>query len=164
MKPLKSVEEAAGLLGISPWTVRSYIREGKLGPVRLGRRVLVEEAELERLVAEGKAIADTKQRGAITREGSCARSGLASCNLLHTIASACLTTSWKSRPSSSARSASAELRHCSQSSFSPDMAEALFSTGRVVGVGSLEYLFIEQSSISAGSCDGGGHHGQKECR
>jgi hypothetical protein len=34
--------------------VRAYIRAGKLSPVRLGRRVLVEEAELERFVAEGK--------------------------------------------------------------------------------------------------------------
>jgi len=55
MKALKSVEEAAGLLGISPWTVRGYIRDGKLRPVRLGRRVLVEEAELERLIASSKA-------------------------------------------------------------------------------------------------------------
>jgi excisionase family DNA binding protein len=57
MKPLKSVEEAAGLLGISPWTVRSYMRDGKLRAVRLGRRVLVEETELERFVAEGKTVA-----------------------------------------------------------------------------------------------------------
>jgi excisionase family DNA binding protein len=54
MKALKNINEAAGLLGISPWTVRAYIRAGKLSPVRLGRRVLVEEAELERFVAEGK--------------------------------------------------------------------------------------------------------------
>ena len=69
MKPLKSVEEAAGLLGISPWTVRRDIRDGKLRPVRLGRRVLVEEAELERFVAEGKTVADTKpqERGASTQ-------------------------------------------------------------------------------------------------
>jgi excisionase family DNA binding protein len=51
---LKSVVEAAELLRISPWTVRSYIRDGKLKPVRLGRRVLLAEDELERLVAEGQ--------------------------------------------------------------------------------------------------------------
>jgi excisionase family DNA binding protein len=55
MRALKSVKEAAGLPGISPWTVRSYIRDEKLKPVRLGRRVLVEEAELERLIASSKA-------------------------------------------------------------------------------------------------------------
>lgn len=54
MRGLKSVEEAAGLLGISPWTVRGYIKTGKLNPVRLGRRVLLTEDALERLVAEGQ--------------------------------------------------------------------------------------------------------------
>ena len=52
MRALKSIDEAAGLLGISPWTVRAYVREGKLKPVRLGRRVLLPEEELGRLVAE----------------------------------------------------------------------------------------------------------------
>jgi excisionase family DNA binding protein len=51
MQPLRSVKEAAGLLGISPWTVRSYIRDGKLPSVRLGRRVLVTEDALEHFVA-----------------------------------------------------------------------------------------------------------------
>ena len=55
MRALKSVDEAAGLLGISPWTVRAWIREGRLRPVRLGRRVLLSEAELERLVSESQA-------------------------------------------------------------------------------------------------------------
>jgi len=54
MKALKSVEETAELLGISIWTVRAYIRDGKLRPVRLGRRVLLAEKELERLVAESQ--------------------------------------------------------------------------------------------------------------
>ena len=58
MRPLKSVGEAAELFGISRWTVRSYIRDGKLKPVRLGRRVLVEETELERFVAENKKVED----------------------------------------------------------------------------------------------------------
>ncbi len=54
MQPLRSVEQAAELLGISRWTVRSYIKTGKLKPVRLGRRVLLAEDELERLVAQGQ--------------------------------------------------------------------------------------------------------------
>jgi excisionase family DNA binding protein len=58
MQPLKSVEQAAGLLGLSTWTVRAYIRDGKLRPVRLGRRVLLAENELERLVAESQEQAD----------------------------------------------------------------------------------------------------------
>lgn len=57
MRALKSVEEAASLLGISKWTVRSYIKAGKLHVVRLGRRVLVEESELERFVAMCQVLA-----------------------------------------------------------------------------------------------------------
>ncbi len=56
MEPLKNIHQAAELLGISPWTVRKDIRDGKLRPVRLGRRVLLEEAELERFVAQGRDI------------------------------------------------------------------------------------------------------------
>ena len=62
MRALKSVEEAAELLGISKWTVRSYIRKGELHPVRLGRRVLVEETELERLIAGGKTLLESSSR------------------------------------------------------------------------------------------------------
>ena len=60
MQPLMSVKEAAGLLGISHWTVRSYIRDGRLKPVRLGRRVLLSEEELERLVRAGQGDAANK--------------------------------------------------------------------------------------------------------
>ena len=54
MRPLYDVNGAAQLLRISPWTVRAHIRDGKLRPVRIGRRVLLEEAELERFVEEAK--------------------------------------------------------------------------------------------------------------
>ena len=60
MKALKSVEEAAGLLRISPWTVRAWVKAGKLRPVRLGRRILLSEAELERLVAESQKPVNTQ--------------------------------------------------------------------------------------------------------
>jgi excisionase family DNA binding protein len=55
MKALYDVKTAAQVLAISPWTVRAYIRDGKLKPVRLGRLVRVEEAELERFVAQAQA-------------------------------------------------------------------------------------------------------------
>ena len=54
MNQLYDVQAAARLLSISPWTVRSYIKQGKVRPVRIGRRVLFEEGELERLVNKGK--------------------------------------------------------------------------------------------------------------
>jgi excisionase family DNA binding protein len=61
MQQLKGVEEAARLLGISKWTVRGYIREGKLKAVRLGRRVLVEEGELERFVTNARTCEQLQQ-------------------------------------------------------------------------------------------------------
>jgi len=54
VKKLLGIDAAAQVLSISKWTVRAYIREGKLRPVRLGRRVLLEEAELERFIASGR--------------------------------------------------------------------------------------------------------------
>ncbi|MEN6535756.1 MAG: helix-turn-helix domain-containing protein [Bryobacteraceae bacterium] len=49
------IKDAAALLGLSPWTIRRFIRLGKLASVRIGRRVLVEPAELEKLVEAGRA-------------------------------------------------------------------------------------------------------------
>ena len=54
MNPLKSIPESAEFLRVSHWKVRKDIRDGKLIPVRIGRRVLLEEEELERFVAESK--------------------------------------------------------------------------------------------------------------
>jgi excisionase family DNA binding protein len=56
MPKLFSVEASAELLSISPWTVRKYIKLGKLCPVRIGRRVLLEEAELQRFISASKDI------------------------------------------------------------------------------------------------------------
>ena len=55
MSPLLDLKTAAHLLGISPWTVRAFVKKGKLRPVRIGRRVLIEEAELRRFINEAKA-------------------------------------------------------------------------------------------------------------
>jgi excisionase family DNA binding protein len=52
---LYDLPQAAEMLALSVWTLRAWIRMGKLRPVRLGRRVLLERAELERLIAIGKA-------------------------------------------------------------------------------------------------------------
>jgi excisionase family DNA binding protein len=54
MESLKSVEQAAETLALSPWTVRAYIRQGKIKPVRIGRRILIEPSEIRRLISEGK--------------------------------------------------------------------------------------------------------------
>lgn len=51
------LREAAGSVGLSVWTLRSWIRQGKLRSVRLGRRVMIEPAELQRLVEAGRKAA-----------------------------------------------------------------------------------------------------------
>ena len=60
MNMLLDVKAAAHLLGISPWTLRAFLRKGQIVPVRLGRRCLIEEAELERFIAECKQNSLTK--------------------------------------------------------------------------------------------------------
>jgi excisionase family DNA binding protein len=55
---LYDVKAAAQMLAISTWTIRAYIRNGKLHPVRFGRLVRLEGQELERFVASGKTPGD----------------------------------------------------------------------------------------------------------
>jgi excisionase family DNA binding protein len=51
---LVGVLEAAEALGLSPWTIRKYVRSGRIRGVRIGRRVLIEPRELERLIECGQ--------------------------------------------------------------------------------------------------------------
>lgn len=44
------VKDAASLLGISHWTLRQYIKQRRLGAVRIGRRLLLEPTELGHFV------------------------------------------------------------------------------------------------------------------
>lgn len=53
MDSLFDVKEAAGKLRVSPLTIRAWIYEGRLTPVKLGRRVLLSERELQRFIDEG---------------------------------------------------------------------------------------------------------------
>ena len=48
------LREAAASVGLSPWTLRAWIRQGKVAAVRLGRRVMIEPEELHRMVQAGK--------------------------------------------------------------------------------------------------------------
>ena len=50
---LLSVSEAGRLLGISKHTDRAWGYQGRLQVVKLGRRVLVPHAEIERVVSDG---------------------------------------------------------------------------------------------------------------
>lgn len=53
-KLLLSVRESGEATGLSPWTIRKYIAKGKINPTRIGRRVLIEPAELQRLIENGR--------------------------------------------------------------------------------------------------------------
>ena len=52
---LLTVKDAAQILSISPWTVRAYIRNGKLRPIRVGRLVRLDEQGLETFISSLKA-------------------------------------------------------------------------------------------------------------
>ena len=54
MQKLLDVKEAGEVLGVSPWTVRAFIRDGKLRPIRVGRLVRLEEQKLESFVSQAK--------------------------------------------------------------------------------------------------------------
>jgi excisionase family DNA binding protein len=59
-----SIKEAAEALGVNPYTVRNYIRDGKLIASKIGRRVLIEPSELRRLLDQGRPIEATSQKDA----------------------------------------------------------------------------------------------------
>ena len=52
-KLLVSIEEAASVLSISPWTVRGHIRRGSIQTVRIGDRQLIRTDELDRIATNG---------------------------------------------------------------------------------------------------------------
>jgi excisionase family DNA binding protein len=50
------IREAAKAVGLSVWTLRGWIRHGRLRSVRLGRRVMLEPEELRKLVEQGRTL------------------------------------------------------------------------------------------------------------
>jgi excisionase family DNA binding protein len=53
MSKLLSINDAADTLGISTFTLRRFLKRGVLRSVRVGRRVLLPETEVLRIVDEG---------------------------------------------------------------------------------------------------------------
>ena len=54
IRPLAvGVNEAAKILGISPWTIQYYVAQGALRAVHVGRRVLVPMEVLGKVMLEG---------------------------------------------------------------------------------------------------------------
>jgi excisionase family DNA binding protein len=55
MEPLAvDIREAARLVSLSPYTIRAYVKSGRLASVRVGRRVLIEPREITRLIEKGR--------------------------------------------------------------------------------------------------------------
>lgn len=52
MQRLYSVEEAAELLKFSHWTIRAWIKSGKLRSSKIGTRRVIRERELRRLIVD----------------------------------------------------------------------------------------------------------------
>ena len=50
---LHSISEVAERFKISPWTVRGWIAQRKIGVVHLGRLIRVPATEIERLITAG---------------------------------------------------------------------------------------------------------------
>lgn len=50
---LQSVEEASRRLSVSSFTTRRLIKAKQLRAVRVGKRVLISDAEIERVIREG---------------------------------------------------------------------------------------------------------------
>ena len=52
-EPLVSVEEAARLLGgVSKWTVYAWLSQGKLHRTKVGRRTMLRQSELSRVIQD----------------------------------------------------------------------------------------------------------------
>jgi excisionase family DNA binding protein len=54
MEALLSVHEAAQRLRISPWTVYCWLSKGRLAKIKIGSRSLISEAEIARVIEQGK--------------------------------------------------------------------------------------------------------------
>jgi excisionase family DNA binding protein len=55
-----SITEAAKLISLSPWTIRKWIKQGKLTATRLGRRVCVTPDALRDLIDQGSRSKPTR--------------------------------------------------------------------------------------------------------
>ena len=49
----RTVDEAADELAVSPFTIRSWIGQRRIGHVRLGRSIRIPAAEIQRLLEDG---------------------------------------------------------------------------------------------------------------
>jgi excisionase family DNA binding protein len=54
MEKVLTLQEAADHLRVSPHTLRSWVYERRIMPVRMGRLIMFSEEEIERFIERGK--------------------------------------------------------------------------------------------------------------
>ena len=54
MRQILTLQEAADHLRVSPHTVRAWVYERRIMPVRMGRLIMFSEEEIERFIERGK--------------------------------------------------------------------------------------------------------------
>ena len=54
MEKVLTLQEAADHLRVSPHTVRAWVYERRIMPVRMGRLIMFSEEEIERFIERGK--------------------------------------------------------------------------------------------------------------
>jgi excisionase family DNA binding protein len=60
MEQLFSIDEAARKLGgISKWTLQSWLSQGRIKRTKVGRRTMIRESELEKLVVDEVGIVES---------------------------------------------------------------------------------------------------------
>jgi excisionase family DNA binding protein len=68
MEKLVSIPEAAHLLGgVSVWTIRAWLSQGKLRRTKVGGRTMIRESELRRFIEDGNRLG--RKVGTVGKEG-----------------------------------------------------------------------------------------------
>jgi excisionase family DNA binding protein len=69
LESLISVEEAAKQLGgISKWTIHAWLSQGKLRRTKVGRRTMIRQSELEKVIQDGGKSPAPNSRACNTRQ------------------------------------------------------------------------------------------------
>ena len=64
MEPVYSIEESARRLGgLSKYTIEKWLSEGKLLRTKVGRRTMIRESELQRLLQDGGKSPTARKQG-----------------------------------------------------------------------------------------------------
>lgn len=60
IEKIHPVHEAANILNVSTHTIRAWYYQGRLKGIRLGRRVMFSEEELQKFIDQGKELDRTE--------------------------------------------------------------------------------------------------------